>query len=208
MVHHAVGSLDASWPFGSLQEGRYRCILADPPWHFQNYSAKGEGKNPVAHYPCMGPTELAALPVAGLAHPDGCALTMWATAPLLPLAIQMLAWWGFEFKSAGAWAKQSSTGQRWAFGPGYCYRAASEFWLLGTRGNPRPMVRNVRNLIIAPVREHSRKPDEMRKNCESLWQGPRCELFARETAPGWDAWGNQVGKFDPPEQPPTEEPNV
>ena len=24
--------------------------VADPPWHFRNYSKKGELKNPVAHY--------------------------------------------------------------------------------------------------------------------------------------------------------------
>ena len=22
------------------------------------------------------------------------------------------------------------------------------------------------------------------------------DLFSRETRPGWDAWGNEVGKFD------------
>ena len=197
-----LASLDASWPFGDLPEGRFRTILADPPWHFANYSAKGEGKNPLAHYACMTP-ELAALPVSGLAHLEGCALTMWATAPLLPLAIQMLRSWGFEFKSAGAWAKQSSTGTKWAMGTGYCYRSAAEFWVLGTRGTVRPLVRNARNLIVAPVREHSRKPDQMRTQCESLWPGPRCKLFARQAAPGWESWGNEVGKFpaDPPQEP-------
>lgn len=194
-MDQAIVSLDASWPFGSLAPGQYRCILADPPWRFANYSAAGEKKNPVAHYDCMAPEQIAALPVGALAHPEGCALTMWATAPLLPLAVQTLAAWGFTFKSAGAWAKLSSTGRKLAFGPGYCYRSAAEFWLLGTRGKPAPLVHNVRNLIVAPIREHSRKPDQMRLDVGALWAGPRCELFARETAPGWDVWGNEMTKF-------------
>ncbi|HYH39891.1 MAG TPA: MT-A70 family methyltransferase [Azospirillum sp.] len=184
-----------NWPFGDLTPLRYGVILADPPWYFRNYSESGEGKNPTAHYACMALDAIKALPVSQLAAPD-CACLMWATAPMLPQAIETMQAWGFTFKSAGAWAKQSSTGNAWAFGTGYCYRSAAEFWLLGTIGQPCQKVRNVRNLIVAPVREHSRKPDQMRSDIEALWDGPYCELFARESAPGWDSWGNQVGKFD------------
>ena len=121
---------------------------------------------------------------------------MWATAPMLPHAIETLAAWGFAFKSAGTWAKQSSTGTKWAFGPGYCFRSAAEFFLLGTIGKPVQRSKSVRNLIVAPVREHSRKPDEMRAMCEQLWDGPFIELFARQSAAGWRSWGNQIDKFD------------
>ena len=103
---------------------------------------------------------------------------------------------GLTYKTAGSWAKQSKTGTKWAFGTGYCYRSAAEFFLLGTRGKPAQQVRNVRNLIVAPVREHSRKPDQMRRDLEALWPGPRCELFAREAAERWDAWGNEATKFN------------
>jgi N6-adenosine-specific RNA methylase IME4 len=183
-------------PFGNLRPLHYGVILADPPWYFRNYSAKGEGKNPVAHYDCMDLDAIKALPVSHLAAPD-CACIMWATAPMLPQAIETMAAWGFAFKSAGAWAKQSSTGEKWAFGIGYCYRSAAEFWLLGTLGKPRQRSRSIRNLIAAPVREHSRKPDQMRTDIEALFDGPYLELFARESAAGWDSWGNQVNKFDP-----------
>lgn len=186
-----------TWPFGDLRPLSYRCILADPPWRFANWSAKGERKNPVGHYACMPLDAIKALPVARLAAAD-CACVMWATAPMLPQAIETLAAWGFAFKSAGAWAKQSSTGGKWAFGTGYCYRSAAEFWLLGTIGKPQQLVRNVRNLIVAPVREHSRKPDEMRRAIESLWDGPYVELFAREPTPGWAAWGNEADHFAQP----------
>jgi N6-adenosine-specific RNA methylase IME4 len=182
------------WPFDPLRPLTYSVILADPPWRFRNYSAKGEGKNPVAHYACMEPEAIKALPVGHLAAADAVCV-MWATAPLLPLAVETLEAWGFTYKTAGAWAKQSKTGAKLAFGTGYVYRSAAEFWLLGTVGAPRQQVRNVRNLILAPVRENSRKPDQMHRDLERLFPGPRCELFAREYRAGWDVWGNETEKF-------------
>jgi len=191
------------FPWVGIHLGSYRVILADPPWAFATFSEKGLGKSPQGHYTCMSLAEIQALPVYTLAA-DDCACVMWATAPMLPQAIATMAAWGFTYKSAGAWAKRSSTGEKWAFGTGYCYRSAAEFWLLGTRGHPRAKVRNVRNLIVAPVREHSRKPPEMRAAIEALWDGPYIELFARERAPRWDVWGNQTEKFTsaPPGEPP------
>jgi len=186
--------VSASDPFDVLTRGGYGVILADPPWRFATYSSKGEGKSPQVHYECMSLADIKALPVADLAAPD-CALLMWATAPMLPEAIDTMAAWGFKFKTAGAWAKQSSTGRRWAFGCGYVFRSAAEFYLVGTRGKPKQQARNVRNLLVAPVREHSRKPDQMRADVETLWPGPYVELFARQPATGWDAWGNQTGRF-------------
>lgn len=186
----------ADWPFGDLVPGRYGVILADPPWRFTNFSRKGEAKNPVTHYPCMPIADLAALPVARLAAPD-CALVMWATAPLLDRAIELMRAWGFSFKSAGAWAKRTSTDASWAFGTGYVFRSAAEFYLVGTIGKPRVQSRSVRNLVVAPVREHSRKPDQMHADVEALYAGPYAELFARQRRPGWDAWGNDVDRFAP-----------
>lgn len=31
---------------------------------------------------------------------------------------------------------------------------------------------------------------------EKLFEGPYLEMFARQTAPGWTAWGNQTDKFE------------
>jgi len=171
-------------------------ILADPPWYFENYSEKGEGKNPVAHYDCMDLEAIKALPVGHHAKPD-CALFMWATAPMLPQAFEVMAAWGFAFKTAGAWAKESKTGEKIAFGNGYIYRSAAEFYLVGTLGKPKAKSHSVRNLIWEPVREHSRKPDQMHIDVEALFDGPYLELFARQQRPGWTAWGNQTEKFAP-----------
>jgi N6-adenosine-specific RNA methylase IME4 len=53
----------------------------------------------------------------------------------------------------------------------------------------------VRNLIVAPVREHSRKPDDAHAMCEALFDGPYLELFARAPRDGWMVWGNQTDRF-------------
>jgi N6-adenosine-specific RNA methylase IME4 len=96
----------------------------------------------------------------------------------------------------GVWAKQSSTGASWAFGTGYRRRSAAEPYLIGTMGKPTMRVHNVRNLLVAPVREHFPQagPDARRDRGGDA--GPYVELFAREQSPGWEAWGNQTDKFN------------
>ncbi|SDH93978.1 MT-A70 family methyltransferase [Roseospirillum parvum] len=182
------------WPFGHLRPLAYSLIYADPPWLFANYSSAGEAKNPLAHYACMGLDQIQALPVGHLAAPD-CLLAMWATFPMLPQALETLAAWGFTYKTGGAWHKRT-TGGKTAFGTGYVLRSAAEVFLIGTMGRPRLGSRSERNLVDAPTREHSRKPDEMAELLSRLVpDGRRVELFARETRPGWDCWGDQVSRF-------------
>ena len=178
----------------------FAAIVADPPWAFANYSAKGEKKNPKRHYACMPTDDIRALPVAALSAKDA-GLFLWATMPMLPDAMRVIDAWGFTYRSAAPWAKQSSTGKSWAFGPGYWFRAASEILLFATKGSPpRPKTRearSIRNLIVAPVREHSRKPDFAHRAAETWFgDGPYLELFARQSRPGWTAWGNETNKFD------------
>lgn len=187
----------ADWPFGGLKPLHYGVILADPPWEFATRSLEGQGKSPQAHYQCMDLEAIKALPVSHLARSDA-ALVMWATAPMMPQAIETVAAWGFVLKTVGAWAKQSRTGAKWAFGTGYLLRNAAEFYLLGTIGRPAIHSRSIRNLIVAPVREHSRKPDQMAGDIEALFGGPYVELFARAPRPGWDVWGNETDKFPTP----------
>ncbi len=174
-----------AWPFGDLVPLRYEVILADPPWYFRNRSAKGEIKNPVSHYSCMEIEAIAALAVNQLAAPD-CLLWMWATWPMLPQALDVMAAWGFTYKTGGDWHKTTKHGKT-AFGTGYLLRSASEPYLLGTLGAPRSQSKSERGLIMAELREHSRKPV-----FPDSW---RCELFARAPRPNWSAWGDEAGKF-------------
>lgn len=174
-------------PFTKLMACQAGVVLADPPWSFITYSPKGWRKSAHAHYPCMDLDEILALPVTGLAAPDSV-LVLWSTQVHVLHAFAVLDGWGFVFKTLAAWAKQSKSGQRWQFGTGYLLRSAAEFFLIGTRGRPRQLSRSSRNLIVAPVREHSRKPDEIYELIEATWPGPYVELFARYPRTAWSQW--------------------
>lgn len=186
--------MSSAWPFGNLRPLYYGAILADPPWHFETRSEKGEQKSPQAHYQTMDDESLRRLPVAHLAAPD-CFLVMWAIAPKLDFAIDLLKHWGFTYKTFGAWHKRTRYGKT-QFGTGYILRSACEPYVIGTIGSPKVGSRSIRNIIDAPVRQHSRKPPDMRHMVEKMapraW---RCELFAREPWTGNDVWGNEPTKF-------------
>lgn len=181
--------MNAATCFAGLPLGQAGAVLADPPWPFITYSAKGQAKAP--DYACMSIADIKAMPVATLCAPD-CSLTLWTTQAHVAIAMGVMAAWGFDFKTTGAWAKRSSTGACWQFGTGFILRSACEFYLVGTRGQPRRQSRKVRNLIVAPVREHSRKPDEIYEHIEELWPGPHLELFARHRRADWTQWGDEL----------------
>jgi N6-adenosine-specific RNA methylase IME4 len=182
-----------------LRPRKYGAIYADPPWHFRNWSAKGTGRNAVSHYDCMSFDRLAALPVSDLAA-DNCVLFLWATDPLLGKAFELIQAWGFKYKTVGFyWVKTNAAAksdQDFFTGLGYWTRANPEQCLLATRGKPSRKSKDVRRLIVDRRREHSRKPDQVRDRIERLVPGPYLELFARETKPGWDCWGDQSALFN------------
>lgn len=184
-----------TWIFEHLRQLHYGVILADPNWKFSAWGkTAGNGKGPERHYSLAPLDWIKSLPVHMLAA-DDCVCVLWATQGQLDDAIEVLEEWGFVYKTAGAWGKRTKNG-KWGFGTGYIFRSAAEFYVVGTIGNPRQAVKNVRNFIEAPLREHSRKPDEMHENLERMYPGvPKCELFSRGSRSGWDHWGNEVGKY-------------
>jgi len=181
-----------AWPLSPLRPLGYRVIVADPPWSWQAHSSKGLKKSAQAHYRCMSLADIMALPVHQLAHPDGAALYLWATAPMLIDALRVMAAWGFEYKTNLCWDKK-------ALGTGYWVRGEHELLLIGTRGKapcPAPANRSG-SMIRERRREHSRKPEAAYALIEKAHPGvARADLFSRETRPGWDAWGDQAGTFD------------
>lgn len=198
-------------PFAGLQYRGYRAIGADPAQAFKSYTALqssnwGSRRDVEKHYQTMSIEQIAALPVSDLAHPDGCHLFCWVTGPNLMRAHEIIAAWGFKYSAIGfVWAKlrrgfkqqeQLFFSERdFHFGLGLTTRHNVEICLLARRRNCRRIAKNVRELIISPVREHSRKPDEAYSRIEHYCDGPRAELFARERRPDWDAWGNQIDHF-------------
>jgi N6-adenosine-specific RNA methylase IME4 len=197
-------------PFDQLA-GNYRAILADPPWRFYNWSrrpwwARSDANTSRAverHYETSSTEALCELPVRDLAA-DDCALFLWMVWPSLPDAIRVIEAWGFTYKTAAfVWTK-AHAGQLELFrdditdqmGLGYWTRANSEACLLATRGNPQRLDKGVRQAIIEPRREHSRKPSLVYQRIERLVGGPYLELFARSRRIGWDSWGDEVGKYE------------
>ena len=177
---------------------KYPVILADPPWHFQNWNgAPGEltpGQqrrgNAQSHYRTMSLNEIRALDVPA---EKNAVLLLWACWPLLPDALRVVEAWGFEYKTiAWVWAKLNKNSMGFYMGMGYHTRSNTEPCLLATRGRMPVKVKDVQALIVSPLREHSRKPDEQYAKIERLYDGPYLEMFARRARPGWDVWGNEV----------------
>ena len=172
---------------------KYGIIYADLPWHYRVYSKKGAGRSAESHYPTMTIEEIQALPVSELADKD-CALFMWITFPLLKESLSVLSAWGFKFKTiAFVWIKQNRKSDSLFWGMGYWTRANAEFCVLATKGKPKRMAKNVHQVIVSHIEEHSKKPDEARRRIVRLMGDlPRIELFARQKSAGWDVWGNEV----------------
>lgn len=176
--------------------GPYAAILCDPPWAFSVRTPKGEGRSASQHYKTMSLGDIAALPVGDWCAKD-CVMFMWAIDPMLPQALDLMAAWDFKFKTiAFYWVKQNLKSEGFFTGMGFWTRANPEMCLLGTRGNPKRQAMDVKRLIVAPRREHSRKPDEVAASIERLVPGPYLEMFARQGRPGWDTWGNETTKFN------------
>lgn len=136
--------------------------------------------------------EIYNLPVKDLAKKDSV-LFLWATSPLLPEALQTIKSWGFKFKTvAFCWNKQHKSG-KWVSNMGRWTMGNIEICLLGVKGKPKRVIKNVKQLVIAERKRHSEKPNEVRERIvELMGDLPRVELFARQKIEGWDVWGNEV----------------
>ncbi len=200
---------------------KHGVIYADPPWLHEMRSEKGELKSPQAHYDCMTLDELKAMRDDVLwATENDAVCVMWSTFPHLDQAMELMAHWGFRYKTGGPWIKRTRHGKN-QFGTGYIVRSSAEIFLIGTVGEPKLKkgdskrnikgCSNTRNIIMegeaddiemlnsiildAKMREHSRKPDEMIGVIEACFDGPYLELFARTKREGWEVWGNETDKF-------------
>lgn len=184
--------------------GKWPVMLLDPPWSYRGWS--GQETTPHRsredHYPVQGLPFLKSLPLADVADPAGCAAIVWIVDTHVDQGIDMMKHHGFQYKTlAFVWRKLTKTGTV-ATGMGKYTRKNVELAYLFTRGgNPKVLDHGVRQLIEttevidAPRREHSRKPDELYGRIERLFAGPYLQLFARQQRPGWTVWGNETDKF-------------
>jgi N6-adenosine-specific RNA methylase IME4 len=130
-------------------------------------------------------------------------MTTWPFDALPPLSYDVILAdppWHFDLRSAAGEAKSPQAQ--------YKTMSPDEIKTLPVshlaRGNALIMMwKNIRNIIDAAEIDsenigHSRKPPDQYAMLENLCTAStrRVELFSRKSADGWDAWGNECGKFD------------
>jgi site-specific DNA-methyltransferase (adenine-specific) len=179
------GKNQFDWKFNIKK--KYNIIYADPPWKY--------GRT-IEHYNCVPIKYINEFPAQQIAA-ENCALFLWVTYPVLPECIETLKKWGFRYVTvAFTWIKTNKNKGTPFIGLGNWTRANAEICLLGIKGNLKRQSNKVSQIVLSPLREHSRKPDEIRsKIVELMGDLPRIELFARQKAKGWDCWGNETNKF-------------
>lgn len=179
---------------------KFACILADPPWQFQNKTGKVAPEHKrLNRYGTMTLDDIKALPVHDIAA-DTAHLYLWVPNALLPEGLEVMKAWGFQYKSNIIWHKVRKDGEPDGRGVGFYFRNTTEIVLFGVRGkNARTLAPGRRqvNILKTMKREHSRKPDEFYGIVEACSPGPFLEMFARGSRPGWSTWGNQADDYFP-----------
>jgi len=180
---------------------KYEIIYADPPWAY-NDKMTGHSFSLDHEYITQDLEWIKKMPIKEMTAKN-CVLFLWAVNPLLPEALEVIKAWGFKYKTvAFNWVKVSNKGNfihnmgRWTMGN-------NEICLLATKGKPKRITKNIKQLVIAQRKEHSKKPDIIRRLIVDLMgELPRVELFARggkdkdlfglNRFDGWDTFGNEV----------------
>lgn len=175
---------------GILRGSGYGAILADPPWRFQSRTGR---TSPDYRYPTMRLSEIKELPVESYAR-DKSHLYLWCPNAFVAEALDVMATWGFTYKTIITWLKIRKDGAPDGSGLGSYFRGATEQILFGTRGRllTRQAGRQQMNVIMARKQQHSRKPSELYRLIERCSPGPYLELFARRTPTKWTRWGNEA----------------
>lgn len=177
---------------------KYSIIYADPPWEYrQSGSLKKSRGMARKHYKTMRTEEICSLPVRDL-KTDDAILFLWATFPNIAEALKVMEAWGFTYKTAAfVWVKTNKRTLSLFWGMGAYTRANAEVCLIGISKNTKAKdivkSHSIHQVIISPIEEHSKKPDEIRERiAKLLGDVPKIELFARREVSGWDCWGNEV----------------
>ena len=175
---------------------KYQVIYADPPWCYHDTRKHEPGYGGIT-YQTLKTDDLCELPVKNIAEKDSI-LFLWATMPMLPDALKVMKAWGFKYRTcAFSWVKTNPRDGHYSCMLGQWTMGNVELVLLGIRGKPKRICKNIKQLVVEPRTGHSRKPTEVRDRIVALMGDvPRVELFARDCAPGWDCIGNEIDGKD------------
>lgn len=174
---------------------KYNLIYADPPWQYNDKGCDGAAEK---QYPTMPLKDICALPIKEQIEKDAI-LFLWATAPLLPEAFEVIKSWGFKYTTLGfVWLKIYPTKKEFVKGLGHYTRGNAELILIGIKGKPKIINHSISQIYESPRREHSRKPDELKEIISALVPPyyKKLEMFARTKHEDWDVWGNETNKFE------------
>jgi N6-adenosine-specific RNA methylase IME4 len=153
-------------------EGKFRALIVDPPWDYGPLSIAGRAA-PI--YATMTQQELLEFNVARWAE-ENSHLYLWTTNNFILRAGELMAAWGFAYKTLLTWIKP-----RW--GLGSYFRNSTEHVLFGVRGELRTLSDSIATHFNAPVGEHSVKPDEFYNLVRTASAGPYGEVFQRHARP-------------------------
>ena len=170
---------------------KYQIIYADPPWRYKE-QLKWEEKSiyPLEEkfYQTMETEEIKKLNIP--AEKDSW-LILWTTVPKIQEGLEVLKFWGFEYRTSAIWDKGN--------GLGYFFRIYHEIILIGKRGNPPNPAYSEQSIFRERRTVHSKKPQCVYRWIEKAFPNlSKVELFARPDLPlfpirdGWDVWGNEV----------------
>ena len=162
---------------------KYQIIYADPPWKYD--FSKTKNREIENHYETMSIEDIENMVVPA---DENCILYLWATAPKLLQALDVLQSWGFIYKTQSIWDKQK-------IGMGYWWRGQHEILLVGVKGkmSPPPQKHRESSVYNEPRSKHSKKPNYYKDFLSKAFpELSKIELFAREKTEGWDSWGNEI----------------
>lgn len=188
---------------------KFKVILVDPPWAYQNWTDKAHGAAR-SHYSCENETDLGAIPINGWAA-DESTLFLWTCWPKLDEAMRLIERWGFSYVTGIPWVKivpsklneiaQPDQVVKIRRGIGFWFQSTSELLLAARKGNLSPgrtaqlgLLCGSERQFYAPIGQHSVKPIGIHDYIEKFFDGPYLELFARERRAGWVSWGYELGQ--------------
>lgn len=163
-------------------------IYADPPWSYNN---EGFDESAVNQYPTLTLEEIcnftdsSGRKIKQLTS-DRAVLFLWVTYPLAPEGMDVIKAWGFQYRAQMVWVKNKTLPIGWWVKPRH------ELLYIACKGIEMMPSVKFDSVFEYEVTTHSKKPEIVYEWIEKMYSGPYIELFARNTRPGWESWGNEL----------------
>lgn len=172
-------------PILPLPEGKFRCIVIDPPWPVEKIEREVRPKQKrQLDYPTMTLEQIESLSVPEKAV-DGCHIYLWVTHRFLPDGLRIFEKWGANYECLMTWVKPTGMTP-------YSWMYDTEHVIFGRIGSLELQKKGLRLSMQESVKRHSQKPDIFYERVIQASPEPRLELFARKKREGFTVWGNEV----------------